>query len=290
MNDARRQSIADTVHRILIPVDGSDASRSAVAYAAQIATADLVLLHVRNDDSRSMQNDLHALAESYTTAERTVDVDVRDGDVVETILEAAETVDLIVMSTHGRGALGRLVFGSVTDEVVRKGTTPTVLLRAYKHERDVALPKRVVVMLDGSEAAEDALAPGLRIEHSFNIPLVLVHAVNMDEIRKKIREQHQTSGSRALDNSTYEEAHRKASAAAAAYLNEKVARIGDPQVTARVLEGDAAFALLDFLKPDDIAVLTTTGDSGYKRWRLGSVAERLVRQAPCPVLVRHTGE
>lgn len=74
---------------------------------------------------------LKALAERLTAQGRTVTTEVRDGDVAEQIAASAEAhgADLIAMSTHGRGGLGRLIFGSVAEKVLHNATRPLLLIR-----------------------------------------------------------------------------------------------------------------------------------------------------------------
>ena len=57
---------------------------------------------------------------------------IGEGNPSEVILNLAQTeaADLIAMTTHGRGGLGRLVFGSVSDAVLRHSTVPVLLLRS----------------------------------------------------------------------------------------------------------------------------------------------------------------
>jgi len=61
-----------------------------------------------------------------------VDATVRRGDVTEEILRHADErrADLIVMSTHGRSGLGRWVYGSIADRVLRHASVPVLLVRA----------------------------------------------------------------------------------------------------------------------------------------------------------------
>jgi nucleotide-binding universal stress UspA family protein len=54
--------------------------------------------------------------------------EVRDGDVAEQLLEVAETVDLLVLGSHGRGLIGRLVMGSVCDQVVRAAACAVLIV------------------------------------------------------------------------------------------------------------------------------------------------------------------
>lgn len=57
---------------------------------------------------------------------------VEDEFVAEAVLEEAhkEEIDLIVMSTHGRGGIRRWVFGSIADKVLRQAEIPVMLIRA----------------------------------------------------------------------------------------------------------------------------------------------------------------
>ena len=74
-----------------------------------------------------------------------------------------------------------------------------------------------------------------------------------------------------------------------AYLKSSVAELGDVAAEYRVIPGDdASEALIDFSEGDDdvrMIVMATHGRSGIDRWRLGSVAERVVRHATVPVTV-----
>jgi nucleotide-binding universal stress UspA family protein len=60
-----------------------------------------------------------------------VDTEVREGPAAVTIIQAAGSLQgpLIVMSSHGRGGLGRLVYGSVADAVLRESHIPVLLVR-----------------------------------------------------------------------------------------------------------------------------------------------------------------
>jgi nucleotide-binding universal stress UspA family protein len=71
--------------------------------------------------------------------------EVRSGKPADEIIRAAETTgaDLIVLSTHGRGGVRRLALGSVTNEVLHRGTTPILALppRAIEREPDLLVER-----------------------------------------------------------------------------------------------------------------------------------------------------
>jgi nucleotide-binding universal stress UspA family protein len=134
---------------ILVPLDGSTLAESALPRAAEIAaTAGARVVLVRAvlahtfpggdpiDAQVAVIKDAEAYLADVATRLRTLGVgDVRPsvwyGAPAAAIVDAAEFnhADLIVMMTHGRSGLGRLVMGSVAESVLRATTTPILLLR-----------------------------------------------------------------------------------------------------------------------------------------------------------------
>jgi nucleotide-binding universal stress UspA family protein len=136
------------VKTILVPLDGSPLAELALTHAADLARdkgAKLVLL--RAAEARTLVGDpteaqVAAVreAEEYLTATRErvvrtgvsdVEVSVWYGPPAEAIVDAARyrNAGLIVMSSHGRSGLGRLVLGSVAETVLRATVIPILLIR-----------------------------------------------------------------------------------------------------------------------------------------------------------------
>ena len=136
------------VKTILVPLDGSFLGELALAPAVDLArdkAAKLVLLraaeaHTTVADPTEAQVAVVREAEEYLAAVRTrvldavaeIETTVWYGPPAEAIVEAARYrgADLIVMSSHGRSGLGRLVLGSVAESVLRATPTPILLIRA----------------------------------------------------------------------------------------------------------------------------------------------------------------
>ncbi|MBI2199597.1 MAG: universal stress protein [Candidatus Rokubacteria bacterium] len=136
--------------RILVPLDGSLLAEGAIQTAAGLAResgAALVLLRAAEAhtlpgaDPTDAQVAVVREAEEYLTAVaarlgeegiKGVETSVWYGSPATAIIEAArlQKGDLIVMTTHGRSGLGRLILGSVAESVLRGTTTPILLLRA----------------------------------------------------------------------------------------------------------------------------------------------------------------
>ena len=138
------------LNRILIPLDGSALAESALAKAEEMAggwPSTLLLLRAAEAHTLPGVDPIEAQvlvvreAEEYLAAVaarlkgqgfKSVETSVWYGSAASAIVEAAHVrkADLIVMSTHGRSGLGRLILGSVAESVLRGTTTPILLLRA----------------------------------------------------------------------------------------------------------------------------------------------------------------
>lgn len=295
--------------RIIVPLDGSEPSQAALSYAANIPTRELVLLHVMVDrevivpewilrrgtaqKEASLADEMERMAEQLRTPERKVSVDIRIGDVAEEIIKSGNDADLIVMMTHGRGAAGRVIFGSMADRVVRHGSTPTLLVRVGELTRNPRTPQRVVCALDGSTIAERGLPAGIRLASALGLPLHLIRSVGLKDVKTALSDSNTDwLAPSDMHPDLYDQTLSKVRDEAVTYLKEKeeAAKEAGTPVTTELLEGSVPFTLMWAADVDDILVITTRGQGGYKRWSLGSVAEKLIREAPCPVFLERGPE
>lgn len=298
-----------TYNRIVVPIDGSDASEAALAYASHLPAKELVLLHVsvdhevivpdwilRHDEERqemTLQESMERLAERLRTPERQVKVDMRVGDVAEEIMAAGREADLIVMMTHGRGAAGRMVFGSIADRVIRHGETPTLIVRVGELTRNPKMPRRVIVALDGSRLAEKGIEGGVKMALACKLPLLLLRSIGLQDVKAELRKRRKPGDTpMTISPTLYEDTLSDVLKDAHDYLDRhaEALRAEGCDVSTEVVEGSVPFTLLWAANPDDVMVMTTRGQGGYKRWALGSVAEKMVREAPCPVLLQRGPE
>jgi nucleotide-binding universal stress UspA family protein len=141
-----------TVNKVLVPLDGSEESEAVIPYIEELASkleAEVVLLHILAPDyviypaERVWQREsLRAPAKDYVDkvaaqlkrkgiAAKTELAEVMASTVAEGIIKVADEIaaDVVAMSTHGRSGVGRWVFGSVADRVLRGGNTPILLVR-----------------------------------------------------------------------------------------------------------------------------------------------------------------
>ena len=129
--------------KILVPLDGSESSQSVLKHVVTLAIGckvpEVILLRVREPMAKHVRDALVADLEAeeylstvteYLKAEG-VDAStaVAAGDPADEILNYAHNneIDLIIMSTHGKSGVSRLVFGSVADKVIRHSRVPVLL-------------------------------------------------------------------------------------------------------------------------------------------------------------------
>ncbi|MEZ6098877.1 MAG: universal stress protein [Pirellulaceae bacterium] len=143
------------LRNILVPTDFSESSDAAVALASSLArdsNSRLVLVHVLEDDYpvtegmaaayAGISAERHDEAQAALEAIKATDPDTKvervlmEGPVAETIVEMAQSrddIDLIVVGSHGRKGLSRLILGSVAEQIVRTATCPVLTVKVPNH-------------------------------------------------------------------------------------------------------------------------------------------------------------
>lgn len=299
--------------RILVPLDGSDASERAIPLARILAVrhgAELHLVHVLSDSPdyahRMPQDDLdwqsrareQALAYLEGVAEELrgggapeVSGSVLGGTVADALEEYRDEhdLDLVVMTTHGEGGFRRWWLGSVADRLLRRTPVPLLLLRPWDETGDLLRGRErfehLVVPLDGSTDAEAALDHAVPFAEAFRARVSLVRAVPPGFDFGRFRGEPVVSVASGL----VEEARDEARTYLEEVAEEVRDRLGDdaPVVDVAVLEGAPAEAILDFRRESgaDLLAVATHGRGGFARVVLGSVADKVVRGSVVPVLV-----
>ena len=133
--------------RVLVPLDGSRLAEGILPFVLQIAgPLDLEVVLVRVVEpimTQTLEGTGHAPVDDADLRSRGVRVttDARHGEPLAELLAAARDsrADLIAMTTHGRSGLGRLLFGSIAEAVLRRAQIPVLTMRLTK--RQVAVPE-----------------------------------------------------------------------------------------------------------------------------------------------------
>jgi nucleotide-binding universal stress UspA family protein len=207
-----------------------------------------------------------------------VETEVRIGRAADEILEAASEADLILIATHGRDGVARWRLGSVADHIVRHAQCPTLVIGPnVQTELAPYAVTRILVPLDGSALAEEALPVATWLAQATGAELDLVRVVSLVIPGNGIYDGMGYS----LDLlSAMEDAARAYLAGVAERLKSKVA------LRTELLIGYAGDQLLAHMKdtPAQLVVLASHGRSGVVRTALGSVADRMLH-GPAPVLI-----
>ena len=288
MSDGSIDSGAAALTRILVPLDRSEEAKAALPYAAVLATpgTEIVLLTVvpTSDEGEAARAALEETAQSLRVAGHTVQTEVAVGEPAQRILDTVANIGagMIVMASHGRGAVGRLIYGSVADRVARESTVPVMVVRAKRVEPGPVGITRLVVPLDGSPFAEQSLPIAKEISRRLGTPIYLVRAVNPVELMPPA-----IGFGEAIPVEIYEETEEQMEKDARDYLDEVAQRLRDQglPVTTRVLPGPPATAIAEATQLGDVVVLCSHERSGVMRWLLGSVAEQLTREDQSPVIL-----
>ncbi len=295
--------------KILVPLDGSPFAEHVLAhlpalsvgketevfllqvlesnrYQAAIAleTFDAgVLQRIREEAERYLKTKARELREQGYRAHAMI----AEGDVAWNICQVAEAqeVDLIAMTTHGRTGLERLLLGSVADRVIRTATQPVYLVRPDREQAHSLQVQRILVPLDGSELAELALIPAQDLARFHRASLVLVQVVEPVEVY--------------AEGYVYGEAYAPLPATeeleklAREYLDQVAQQLRSQgfETEQVVLRARAPEGIVQASRDHgvDMVVMTTHGRSGLSRWVFGSVAEKVVRLSPCPLLLVRAG-
>jgi nucleotide-binding universal stress UspA family protein len=289
------------INTILVPLDGSPLAERALPHAEAIATATgarIALIRAVQEqtflaiEKPAARVTAMAEAEAYLTeiADRliargfTVDTGVVHDGAATAILAEAERreANLIAMATHGRGGFGRLRYGSVAEAVLRRTETPLLLVRAWSVERQAApfaVRPRLLVPLDGTAFAEEALLVATRLALALGGELILLHAVSPFE--------QVFMPEAILANFPDEEAARGAEARE--YLEQLVARgaTGGCQTTIDVRLDVPTLAIEEAARDHtaDLVVMATHGRTALGRLALGNVADAVLQYSRVPLLL-----
>jgi len=206
-------------------------------------------------------------------------VQQRGLSVAPVILDYAneKDIDLIVMGTHGRRGLGHMVLGSVAEEIVRLAPCPVLTIREYEDPRPVEALNRILVPVDFSGPAKEALCHAKEIASFYDAQLQLLHVVE-----QPLLPAYYMTDSIYMLNPDIDLKQR-----ARQELEELIRDTGGPDIPVDIIvtEGRAAKEIVTFAETneDGMIVISTHGLTGIKHMLIGSVSEKVVRMAPCPV-------
>jgi len=297
---------------LLIPLDGSKFGESSLPLATTVAraagaTVHLAHVHIPYEPEHLLASSafqyegvsmeeydaLHLHQEEDYLAEMArplradggVDAKVLTGPrVAESLVAHAAAVDadMVFISSHGRSGFSRAWLGSVADELIHTTTLPLVVTRSVAgQDAGSTQVRNIFVPLDGSVLAESGLAPAMDLARATKARITLAHIVSVSPLWPRT----------ILPT---EDEVRPGLVGGVEYLKGVAGGLRDDgfDVATRVAPGGTpAKAIIDLAMESDadFIAMATHGYGGVRRTFLGSVADKVLRSSPIPVLVTRPG-
>jgi nucleotide-binding universal stress UspA family protein len=284
--------------KIVVPVDFSEFSDKAVEYAIFLAEkycAELILLHsvVLFQEDFDEKEQLTAYEEIIKKKEKEIrkqleyrcsnaeergisihSLLIRGFSEADSIIDyiSDKDFDLVVMGTHGRTGLKKIILGSVAERVVRLSPIPVITLHKEFAKKEL---KRILVPVDFSDFSKVAVRRAIEVAREFDATLDFLHVVEM--------EAHPEYYTISFDPLL--KANPELGKQITANLI-KFTGIPEDKATYAVNEGKVYKAIKTYAETNgvDMIVMATQGMSEIEHFLVGSNSERVVRIASCPVL------
>ena len=292
------------IKNILLPRDFSDCSNRAVPHALDLAQRTEATLHTfyaevlhgdpftafpsSGSSKKELRKQLKEAAGKHGPG--SIDTDSvhvkyavgRDVAAAPAILTyaAGQNIDAIVMGTHGRRGVRRMMLGSVAEEVVRQSLCPVLTVGRQKEEGPSEEPRveRLLVPVDFSNHALRAVEQAKVLAAFYSARLDLLHVVE----EALYPTFYDVGGATSFYEAQPEIEKRTHQEMEATYREA-----GGPEgeVHLAVRPGRAARAIARYAEEEemDMVVIPTHGRTGVDRLLIGSVTGKVVRLAPCPV-------
>jgi nucleotide-binding universal stress UspA family protein len=228
-------------------------------------------------DTPAHRQEIEGRLRAYYHADAPISVDylVRDGDASEEILRAADEVDadLIVVGTHGRSGVDRLVCGSVAESVMHGSSRPVMIVRSPAVSLQTMPIRLILHPTDFSASSWPALGVARALARANGAAIVLLHVAPAEVL---------TGGT------FYAPADLGPEREALAKLQAETAKAGlEGSVQTRFSQGDPVTEILLAAEElgCDLIVMGSHGRTGLRRLMMGSVAESVIRKAACLTLI-----
>jgi nucleotide-binding universal stress UspA family protein len=289
------------IRHVLCPIDFSDTSRRALDHAAAIAhwhdaRLTLMTVFVSNratdawvrqlvDSERTrLTHALQRLCNRVTSSVHT-DVAITEGSDVHAAIAAHAAhvqADLLVMGTHGRSGFRRLVMGSVTERVLRQPPCPTLVVPPHASMQDpnaVVRFRHIVCAVDFSAGSLAALSLALSLAQQSDAHLLVLNVI---EVPPELLEP-------PVPPIDVDAIRAKAEAERLQRLRALIPTEAKKLCTVEtaVTEAAADHAILQACEARgaELVVLGISHHRAFDRLIFGSIAARIARAAPCPVLL-----
>jgi nucleotide-binding universal stress UspA family protein len=286
--------------RIMIPLDGSSAAEIVLPYAEEIAAklaAEIILVSVSRSTSaetdhfyrsyleRIKEQLQHRCEDWGAKGEAKVQTDVLLGRAATEILRYADenNVSLITMASRGGSSRGPRFLGNTAAKVLRTTVKPVLLIKVAADSAALQqrrLIKRILLPLDGSKVAEQAMPPVRALSQVLGSKIVLFQVFKPLKLMS-------LEGFVVLPLNIKEDNEYKR-AVSMAYLDSVGTAFHEEglSTSSEAVSGSPAKQILDYSEANaiDLIAMSTHGRSGIGRWVFGSVTDKVLHAGDTAVL------
>jgi nucleotide-binding universal stress UspA family protein len=278
---------------VAIPIDDTTEGREAVDLAVELAMimkAAIELVHVELPGAHD--EGLHAMRDQIGEAGVPVSLTLLSGHPPEALADylATSTTDLVVMATHDRGRLERLLLGSVTANVMRRAGKPVLVLRVRQssHVPHEAI-RHILVALDGSDLSDQIIphAAALATLTGARVTLLTVVQPILETVANAALGEPVLGLGAAVSALPTEE---QSVSAEEQWLEHRAASLRERGLTVHstvVLHRNAGRAIVAYAADSavDVIAMSTHGRGAVKRFVMGSVAGQVLHSSDAMLLV-----
>jgi nucleotide-binding universal stress UspA family protein len=205
------------------------------------------------------------------------EAEIVHGDPAVAIVQVAEKIKagLVAFTSHGQGGLSQWVFGSVAQKILRGCSRPLLVVRSLETPHPKV--KRLVVPLDGALGSESILPHAAMLARAYACPVELLHVASESGVE--------------ADDSKLRSWISKEKKRMDVRFDEIEKSLRDVKFSRVCAEGDPATVIVERVEaePASVVAMANHGRTGFSRWIYGSVCEKILQAAKCPVLIaRHT--
>ena len=270
------------VQTLVFPTDDSACAEAARPLAERLAERYGATLHVLRVEVAPPAGDLRLdpVSAPDTTSDGVVEARLQFPTAADAILLYADEVgaDLVVMGTHGRSGIGRLTLGSTAERVLRQSSCAVL---SVGPDADVSAAGPVLAPLAFESSSDLALETAVALAEDLGTHVVALHVVEPADV--PVPYMMALPPVDAADLTARVE--RTLGRWVAGHVD------GPVPVTTAARHGAAALEIVAAAREHGVGLVVQAshGRRGLGRWLLGSVAEGVVRRAPCPVLTLRVG-
>lgn len=276
--------------KVLLPLDGSTEAESPLPYIKDFSNRFNSKVHILGVGIGSKRRKVNRLLTDYV--QDTASNLSQDGVSAKPHMlygHAAEqislfikenSIDLLVMATHGRSGVTRWWIGSVAESVITEASIPVLLVRSKRLKEAEANKTKtfhhILVPLDGSDIGESALQYAEILALKLDATISLLHVIHsFDGLGFDIPGYDLKVMTKKLNDSGEE------------YLKKISDRLKNKGIkfSSKISIGNPASTIIEYAqeKKIDLIAMSTHGRSGIARWVLGSVTDKVLRESSLPL-------